>query len=141
MEPVRVSNGVTYYDSSIDSTPVRTAAVLSAMPIKPIVICGGYDKRIPFEPLADAICEYAKAVVLTGATAGKILTALSKKADVQEGRMPVYMQPDFTEAVKLACTVAQSGDAVLLSPACASFDAFKNFEERGMAFRAIIDQY
>ena len=141
MEPVRVSGGVTYYDSSIDSTPVRTAAVLSAMPIKPIVICGGYDKRIPFEPLADAICEYAKAVVLTGATAGKILTALSKKADVQEGRMPVYMQPDFTEAVKLACTVAQPGDAVLLSPACASFDAFKNFEERGMAFRAIIDQY
>ena len=141
MEPVRVSNGVTYYDSSIDSTPVRTVAVLSAMPIKPIVICGGYDKRIPFEPLADAICEYAKAVVLTGATAGKILTALSKKADVQEGRMPVYMQPDFTEAVKLACTVAQPGDAVLLSPACASFDAFKNFEERGMAFRAIIDQY
>ena len=141
MEPVRVSGGVTYYDSSIDSTPVRTAAVLSAMPIKPIVICGGYDKRIPFEPLADAICEYAKAVVLTGATAGKILTALSKKADVQEGRMPIYMQPDFTEAVKLACTVAQPGDAVLLSPACASFDAFKNFEERGMAFRAIIDQY
>ena len=141
MEPVRVSGGVTYYDSSIDSTPVRTAAVLSAMPIKPIVICGGYDKRIPFEPLADAICEYAKAVVLTGATAGKILTALSKKADVQEGRMPIYMQPDFTEAVKLACTVAQPGDAVLLSPACASFDAFKNFEERGMAVRAIIDQY
>ena len=141
MEPVRVSGGVTYYDSSIDSTPVRTAAVLSAMPIKPIVICGGYDKRIPFEPLADAICEYAKAVVLTGATAGKILTALSKKADVQEGRMPIYMQPDFTEAVKLACTVAQPGDAVLLSPACASFDAFKNFEERGMAFRAIIEQF
>lgn len=141
MEPVRVSGGVTYYDSSIDSTPVRTAAVLSAMPIKPIVICGGYDKRVPFEPLADAICEYAKAVVLTGATAGKILTALSQKAEVQEGRMPIYLQSDFTEAVKLACTVAQPGDAVLLSPACASFDAFKNFEERGMAFRAIIEQY
>ena len=141
MEPVRVSGGVTYYDSSIDSTPVRTAAVLSAMPTKPIIICGGYDKRIPFEPLADAICEYAKAVVLTGATAGKILTALSKKVEVQEGRMPIYLQPDFTEAVKLACTVAQSGDAVLLSPACASFDAFKNFEERGMTFRSIIEQY
>lgn len=141
MEPVRVSGGVTYYDSSIDSTPVRTAAVLSAMPTKPIIICGGYDKRIPFEPLADAICEYAKAVVLTGATAGKILTALSKKVEVQEGRMPIYLQPDFTEAVKLACTVAQPGDAVLLSPACASFDAFKNFEERGMTFRSIIEQY
>ena len=141
MEPVRVSNGVTYYDSSIDSTPVRTAAVLSAMPDKPIVICGGSDKGTPYEPLADAICEYAKAAVITGATAGKILTALSQKEEVQEGKIPVYLQPDFTEAVKLACTVAQSGDIVLLSPACASFDAFKDYKERGMTFRSIIEQY
>lgn len=141
MEPVRVSNGVTYYDSSIDSTPVRTAAVLSAMPAKPIVICGGSDKKTPFEPLADAICEYAKAVVLTGATASKILTALLQKTEVQEGKIPVYLQPDFSEAVKLACTVAGEGDIVLLSPACASFDAFTNYKERGMAFRAIIEQY
>ena len=141
MEPVRVSNGVTYYDSSIDSTPVRTAAVLSAMPAKPIVICGGSDKKTPFEPLADAICEYAKAVVLTGATAGKILTALSQKEEVQDGKIPVYMQPDFTDAVKLACTVAKEGDIVLLSPACASFDVFNNYKERGIAFRSIIEQY
>ncbi len=141
MEPVRVSNGVTYYDSSIDSTPVRTAAVLSAMPAKPIVICGGSDKKTPFEPLADAICEYAKAVVLTGATAGKILTALSQKEEVQDGKIPVYMQPDFTDAVRLACTVAKEGDIVLLSPACASFDVFNNYKERGMAFRSIIEQY
>lgn len=141
MEPVRVSDGVTYYDSSIDSTPMRTAAVLSAMPVKPIVICGGSDKGTPYEPLADAICEYAKAVVLTGATAGKILSALSQKEDVHEGKIPVYLQPDFTDAVKLACTVAKDGDIVLLSPACASFDAFKDYKERGMTFRAIIDQY
>ena len=141
MEPVRVSNGVTYYDSSIDSTPVRTAAVLSAMPAKPIVICGGSDKGTPYEPLADAICEYAKAAVITGATAGKILTALSQKDEVQEGKLPVYLQPDFTEAVKLACTTAQSGDIVLLSPACASFDAFKDYKERGMTFRSIIEQF
>ena len=141
MEPVRVSNGVTYYDSSIDSTPVRTAAVLSAMPAKPIVICGGSDKGTPYEPLADAICEYAKAAVITGATAGKILTALSQKEEVQQGKIPVYLQPDFTEAVKLACTTAQEGDIVLLSPACASFDAFKNYKERGMTFRSIIEQF
>lgn len=141
MEPVRVSNGVTYYDSSIDSTPVRTAAVLSAMPAKPIVICGGSDKKTPFEPLADAICEYAKAAIITGATAGKILTSLSQKREVQEGKIPVYLQPDFTEAVKLACTTAQEGDIVLLSPACASFDAFKSYKERGMVFRSIIEQF
>lgn len=141
MEPVRVSNGVTYYDSSIDSTPVRTTAVLSAMPAKPIVICGGSDKGTPYDPLADAICEYAKAVVLTGATAGKILTALSQKEEVHEGKIPVYLQPDFTEAVKLACTVAKDGDIVLLSPACASFDAFRDYKERGMVFRSIIEQF
>ena len=141
MEAVRVSGGVTYYDSSIDSTPVRTAAVLSAMPTKPIVICGGSDKKTPFEPLADAICEYAKAAVITGATAGKILTALSQKEEIQQGKIPVYLQPDFTEAVKLACTTAQEGDIVLLSPACASFDSFKNYKERGMTFRSIIEQF
>ncbi|MBQ4273532.1 MAG: UDP-N-acetylmuramoyl-L-alanine--D-glutamate ligase, partial [Clostridia bacterium] len=77
----------------------------------------------------------------TGATASKILTALLQKTEVQEGKIPVYLQPNFTEAVKLACTVAGEGDIVLLSPACASFDAFNNYKERGMAFRAIIEQY
>ena len=52
--------------------------------------------------------------------------------------MPIYLQPDFTEAVKLACTVAQPGDAVLLSPACASFDAFPNFEVRGRHFKELV---
>ena len=64
-----------------------------------------------------------------------------KVYEVQEGKIPVYLQPDFTEAVKLACTTAQEGDIVLLSPACASFDAFKNYKERGMTFRSIIEQF
>ena len=56
----------------------------------------------------------------------------------EEGKIPVYLQPDFGEAVKLACTTAQEGDIVLLSPACASFDQFKNFEERGERFSALV---
>ncbi len=138
LERVRVLDGVTYYNSSIDSTPTRTAAALSALSERPIVICGGYDKHIPFEPLAEALCARAKAVVLTGATAKKIREALDACKEVRTGELPVYEEADFVRAVSLAKTLALAGDTVLLSPACASFDAFKNFEERGETFRRTV---
>ncbi|MBQ7335167.1 MAG: UDP-N-acetylmuramoyl-L-alanine--D-glutamate ligase [Clostridia bacterium] len=141
LERIRVCDGVTYYNSSIDSSPTRTAAALSALREKPIVICGGYDKNIPFEPLADALCERAKAVILTGATAKKIRTALEQKMEVQTGALPVLEESDFTEAVCLARKIAHAGDTVLLSPACASFDAFRNFEDRGNTFRRIVEKF
>ncbi|MBQ9796903.1 MAG: UDP-N-acetylmuramoyl-L-alanine--D-glutamate ligase [Clostridia bacterium] len=141
LERIRVHEGVTYYNSSIDSTPTRTTAALSALTERPIVICGGYDKNVPFEPLADALCARAKAVVLTGATASKIRVALEPKKEVQNGMLPVYEYPDFTEAVLFAKSIAQKGDTVLLSPACASFDAFKNFEDRGNTFRRIVEHF
>ncbi len=139
LEPIRTLDGVTYYNSSIDSTPTRTAAALSALSERPIVICGGYDKHLPFEPLAEALYAHAKAVVLTGATAGKIEQAIRSTA---RGRnLPVFVKPDFREAVKTAKELAEPGDTVLLSPACASFDAFKNFEERGDTFRKIVESF
>ena len=141
LERIRVHEGVTYYNSSIDSTPTRTAAALSALTERPIVICGGYDKNVPFEPLADALCARAKAVVLTGATASKIRVALEQKKEVQNGTLPVYENSNFVEAVLLAKSIAQKGDTVLLSPACASFDAFKNFEDRGNTFRRIVEHF
>jgi len=142
LEPVRELDGVTYYNSSIDSSPARTAAALSALaPRRPIVICGGYDKRIPFEPLAEALCKHAKAVVLTGATAPKILEALKQHPKVQSGALPIYPEPDFTQAVVLARRLAERGDTVLLSPACASFDAFPNFAVRGETFRRIVQAF
>jgi UDP-N-acetylmuramoylalanine--D-glutamate ligase len=141
LERVRVHEGVTYYNSSIDSTPTRTAAALSALTERPIVICGGYDKNVPFEPLADALCARAKAVVLTGATAEKIRSALEQTREVQNGTLPVYENSNFVEAVLLAKSIAQKGDTVLLSPACASFDAFKNFEDRGNTFRRIVEHF
>lgn len=142
MEPVRTVGGVTYYNSSIDSTPTRTAAALDAMRgmgVRPIVICGGYDKHIPFAPLAEALSKYAKAAVLTGATVGAIAEAI-KRCPTAKG-LPVCTEPDFRRAVETAKEMAQSGDAVLLSPACASFDAFRNFAERGEAFRAIVESF
>lgn len=141
LERVREVDGVTYYNSSIDSSPTRTAAALSALCEKPIVICGGYDKNIPFEPLAEVLCKRAKAVVLTGATANAIRQALDRCEEVQKRALPIYFEPNFAKAVALARDVATVGDTVLLSPACASFDAFKNFEERGNTFKAIVESF
>lgn len=137
LELVREFDGVKYYNSSIDSSPSRTAAALSALKEKPIVICGGYDKNIPFEPLAKALDQRAKAVILTGATAEKIYDAiLNEKSSVK-----VYKEKDFEGAVLLARNIAERGDTVLLSPACASFDFFKNFMERGNRFKQIVNDF
>lgn len=138
LEWVRRLNCVDYYNSSIDSSPTRTAAALSALNGRDIVaICGGYDKKIPFAPLADALCAAVRAVVLTGATAEKIATALDEcDAKVK----PTVVRADsFEDAVLAARSLAREGGCVLLSPACASFDAFKNFAERGERFREIVN--
>ena len=140
LELVRELGGVKYYNSSIDSSPTRTAAALSALAEKPIVICGGYDKNIPFEPLADALIERAKAVVLTGSTAQKIKEALDR-AEAEKKGLKIAFDPDFKGAVEAARSMAGIGDTVLLSPACASFDAFKNFEERGNTFKNIVNSF
>lgn len=139
LEWVRCFRGVDYYNSSIDSSPTRTAAALSALGERQIVaICGGYDKKIPFAPLADALCQRAQAVVLTGATAEKIFAALRSCPAYRVGKPAVAFAPTLEEAVSVAASLAPDGGCVLLSPACASFDAFRNFAERGDRFRAIV---
>ena len=142
LELISRKNGVFFYNSSIDSSPTRTAAALSAIKDKKInLICGGYDKNIPFEPLAAAIAEAGnvKSVTVTGATADKILAAIDTCEIFDKEKIKVVRKNGFEEAVKHASSIAESGEAVLLSPACASFDAFKNFEERGERFREIVD--
>lgn len=144
LEEIRKVGGVTYYNSSIDSTPTRTAAAISALRergIRPILICGGYDKHIPFDPLAETLLANAKAVVLTGATAEAIREAIRKRKSETGQSIPIYREPDFRRAVETAREIAQPGDTVLLSPACASFDAFRNFEERGQFFRQIVESF
>jgi UDP-N-acetylmuramoylalanine--D-glutamate ligase len=141
LELIRTLAGVRYYNSSIDSTPARTAAALSALSERPIVICGGYDKKLSFEPLARALTDRASAVVLTGATADRIAAALDERMREWDGELPIYREPSFRDAVLRARSIAREGDTVLLSPACASFDAFKNFMERGNAFRAIVESF
>jgi len=141
LELVRTLDGVAFYNSSIDSSPTRTAAAIGAMKDRPLVlICGGYDKHIPFAPLAETLLshENVRAVVLTGATASAIEDALRAHPDFARRALPILREADFTDAVRAAAAAARPGDAVLLSPACASFDAFPNFEKRGERFREIV---
>ena len=138
LELVRELRGVRYINDSIGSSPTRTIAGLHALKTKPIVICGGYDKKIPFDNLGDELCLNAKSVVLTGHTAEKIRAAILASSHYEDSGLPVVMVEDFREAVLTASRMAGEGDIVLLSPACASFDRFRNFEERGNTFKQIV---
>ena len=137
-EFVREVDGVKFYNSSIDSSPSRTMAALSSYPVKPILICCGRDKHVPFDELAKMILQKAKALVLSGEAREKIFTAM-QNADCKD--FPIIIKEDFTDAINAAREIATSGDVVLLSPSCTSFDAFKNFEERGKKFKEIVNNF
>ncbi len=139
LEHIRTLRGVDYCNDSIASSPSRTIAGLEAVRQKPILIAGGYDKHIPFDELGDEICRRCKAVVLTGFTAEAIKNAILASSLYKE-ELPIITEPDFEKAVLRASDLAEEGDMVLLSPACASFDHFKNFAERGNTFRAIVNK-
>lgn len=139
LEWVRRLDGVDYYNGSIDSSPTRTAAALSALAGRDIVvICGGYDKKIAFEPLAESLCRSVRAVVLTGHTGEKIRACIEGSPLYDPKKLQIVSAPIFADAVSAARVLAREGGCVLLSPACASFDAFRNFAERGNTFKAIV---
>lgn len=138
LEFVREKDGVRFYNSSIDSSPTRTTAALSAFKEKVIVILGGYDKQIPFEPLAKPLCEHCKTAVLCGATAKKIRDAVENSDEYKSAPFEMIDADDFEDAVRKAAEMASAGDNVVLSPACASFDAFPNFMVRGNRFKEIV---
>jgi UDP-N-acetylmuramoylalanine--D-glutamate ligase len=138
LELVREKDGVRFYNSSIDSSPSRTAAALSALPKAPIIILGGEDKNVPFDGLAQYVCRRVKAAVVTGVSAPKILSAIENCPEYDPKKVVVKHIDDFREAVISAANMAESGDIVLLSPACTSFDHFKDFAERGNYFKEIV---
>lgn len=140
LELVRVLNGVSYINDSIATSPTRTVAGLHALKTKPIVIAGGYDKGIPFDSLADELCLGAKSVFLTGDTAGLIYEAVCHSPCYELNPIEMHIVEDFSQAVWEAAASAKSGDIVLLSPACAAFDKFKNFVERGKLFKKIVNE-
>lgn len=129
-ELIREVEGVKYYNDSIASSPTRTLAGLKAFDEKVILIAGGYDKHIPFEPLAQEGHEYIKELILLGATKYKIKEVFDKIKEDKGIDIPVNIVESLEEAVKKAKDIAKDGDIVTLSPACASFDMFTNFEIR-----------
>ena len=139
LEFVREVGGVKYYNDSIASSPARTTAGLKSFDDKVILIAGGYDKKIPFDGFGEIIKEKVKFLVLLGATAKKIRREVEKTYEASgEECLPIIDASDLEYAVKASAAVAEEGDTVLLSPACASFDMFKNFEERGNKFKELV---
>ncbi|MBO4432876.1 MAG: UDP-N-acetylmuramoyl-L-alanine--D-glutamate ligase [Clostridia bacterium] len=139
IEFVRELDKVKYYNDSIASSPTRTIAGLKAFPQKVILIAGGYDKHIPFEPLAPFVVERVKTLILCGATADKIEKCI-RDFEGYKGNPPIIRAENLEEAVSLARENAEAGDIVTLSPACASFDAFPNFVARGNYFKELVNK-
>lgn len=139
IELVRERNGVKYYNDSIASSPTRTIAGLRCFTkVKPILIAGGHDKNISFNDLGTEIVARVKELYLTGETAQRIRDTVVATPGYNRLTLPIYIIDDFREAVLSASDSAVDGDIVILSPACSSFDKFKNFVERGNTFRSIV---
>lgn len=141
IELVRTWRGVRFYNDSIASSPSRTIAGLRSFKEKVILIAGGYDKHIPFDVLGPEVVEHVKLLILCGATADKIRAAVEQAPGYRPGHPEILDVTPFQRAVETARDRAVPGDVVTLSPACAAFDQFKNFMERGRTFKAIVNSW
>ena len=130
---VEEKNGVRYYDDSKGTNPDAAIKGILAMDRPTVVIGGGYDKDADYTDWIRSCKGRAKALVLYGATREKIRSACDAV-----GFADYTVREDFREAFRVAAELAQPGDAVLLSPACASWDQFKSFEERGDLFQSMV---
>lgn len=124
-------NGVRWYDDSKATTPVSTMAALNGIDEPKILIAGGYDKKISFAELGTCIAGRAKAAVLIGQTASKIAGAIQSSSRTN---CVVKYADSMEQAVQISNALAVPGDVVLMSPACASYDMFKNYICRSEAF-------
>lgn len=139
-EFVREVRGVKYYNDSIATSPTRViSGMLSLFPQKIIMIAGGYDKHIPFEPLGPAVCGHVKTLILMGATADKIEAAVRSAEAYEEGAPEIIRVENMEQAVAAAAAHGQPGDIVSLSPACAAFDLYPNFEVRGKHYKELVN--
>lgn len=141
MEFVRELHGARYYNDSIGTSPSRTmSGTLSFYPDKIILLAGGYDKKIPFDSLGPVICDKVKTLILMGVTAGKIEDSVKASPNYRQDAPRLLHAASMEEAVRLARDNASAGDVVSLSPACASFDLYPNFEARGNHFKELVNQ-
>lgn len=140
IELVRELNGVKYYNDSIGTSPTRTMACLESFAQKVILIAGGYDKGVPFTQLGAEIVQRAKALILTGDTAPAIKKAVEEVGGYADSGLKLIETDDLASAVIAARDIAENGDVIVLSPACAAFDRFKNFMERGKVFKRLVNE-
>lgn len=139
IEFVRELDGVKWYNDSIATSPTRVLAGLNSFNQKLIVIAGGYDKKIPFEPMAETVNEKVKALILMGLTAPKIEKAITEAANYNPENIKIYHADSMENAVEIAKEISTNGDIVTLSPACASFDLYPNFEVRGNHYKRLVE--
>lgn len=139
LEYIREINGVKWFNDSIGTSPTRTIAGLQSFDEKIVLIAGGYDKHLDYTPIAKPIIENVSKLILMGATADKIENAVKEELVKQDKNLPIYKCKTLQEVVYKAKEVASEGEVVLFSPASASFDLFRNFEERGNKFKEIVN--
>lgn len=138
LELVRELGGVRFYNDSIASSPTRTIAGLKAIGGDIVLIAGGSDKHVPFDELATAIVRDVRAVALIGKTADKIGMAIKDAEDKRGKKVKKATFPSLEAAVMWCKEQAVAGSSIMLSPACASFDMFRDFEDRGNQFKALV---
>ena len=140
IEFVRELDGVRWYNDSIATSPTRVIAGLKSFDKKIIIIAGGYDKKIPYEPIGKPINEHVKILILMGATADKIEKAVTECDEYPASGLKIVHVKTMEEAVKTANDLAVEGDIVSLSPASASFDLYRMFEDRGNHFKRLVNE-
>ena len=140
-ELVRILDGVRYYNDAIGTSPTRTVkGTLSLFDRKIILIAGGYDKKIPYDDMGRIVPEKVKTLILFGATADKIEAATKASPSYSQGNPVIIRVENMEQAVQTARENAVSGDIVSMSPASASFDMYKNFAEKGLHFKKLVNE-
>jgi UDP-N-acetylmuramoylalanine--D-glutamate ligase len=138
LELVAEVDGVAYYNDSIATTPERSLAGLNSFQEPVVLLLGGRGKDLPLEELARVAAERCRAIICFGEAGPDVEEALRSAADESSQGASVACFATLREAVKEARGLAKAGDVVLLSPACASYDAYDNFEQRGEDFRRLV---
>ena len=138
IEFIREIDGVKWYNDSASSSPSRTLSGINAFKEEIILIAGGYDKNLDYTPLAKPIIEKVKSLILIGQTSCKIFDAVKSELEKENKELDIHMCENLEETINLARKVAKAGQVVLFSPASASFDMFKNFDDRGNQFKELV---
>lgn len=140
IEFVREIDGVKWYNDSASSSPTRTISGLNAFKENIILIAGGYDKNLEYEPLAKPVVDKVSTLILIGQTAEKIYDVVKNESEKENKKININMCDTLEQTIEIAKKSAKKGDVVLFSPASASFDMFKNFADRGNKFKDLVNK-